>query len=160
MRPILVLLAFLLLACPPTRQGGTPPDEFDDDDASDDDDATFDDDDDADDDDDIPVEPGFLVVEPSFVDFGLVDLGDVVAQSLRLFNEGDSEIFVFDAFLEGSSSFGMEWPGELVLFPGEVAEVVVFFEPLDDGPHDGFIIFLAEDGFNPKVFVELFGEGS
>ncbi len=168
MRLLLSLLALLLLACPPVRQGGTPPSGDDDDSQADDDDSwaddddvwTDDDDDDPfDDDDDEPVDPGFLIVEPSEVDFGVVRVGEAVATSLRLINKGSSEIFLLEAFIEGDEAFGVDSPGKLVLFPGEGAEITVFFEPSEVGFQEAALVLFTEGFFQPKLWIPLFGEG-
>ncbi len=168
MRLLLSLFALLLLACPPVRQGGTPPSGDDDDDSwaddddswADDDDAWTDDDDEPwDDDDDKPVDPGFLIVEPSEVDFGAVRVGEAVATSLRLINKGDSEIILIEAFIEGDEAFGVDSPGKLILFPGEGTELTVFFEPLDVGFRESALVLFTEGSFQSKLWIPLSGEG-
>ena len=109
----------------------------------------------------VPADAPVMVVEPTAVEFAMVALGEVSQQIMAVKNEGLSDLLVDGVLLDGSEQFVAEIDGvqivakgssdkvavdpPLTVAPGESAEVVVLFAPLESNPATARLTLYSND---------------
>lgn len=108
-----------------------------------------------------PVEEpiSVLVVSPSFVDFGEVELGSEHSAVVSLENAGDLALSVASLALEGEEGpFTIGPPSSWTLEPGARTEVVVTYAPSEAGLHEDALDVLSDAIVDGTAQVALSGE--
>jgi hypothetical protein len=105
-----------------------------------------------------------LSVAPTFLDFGDLPTGCLAEQSLWVSNTGATAFDLTEVALEGITTAFSTDPVvsealPLHLEPGQVAEIVVQYLPMDDARHDNAIMVGFFDSASPEAIVPVVGEG-
>ena len=108
----------------------------------------------------------WIRVEPTELDFGTLPTGSVVARSVRVCNEGDENLRIFELFLEDGDPaiWVVEPPEEVVLTPDRCTTFSVRFSPrgIPRGERERFdgIVSIVSNAANlPTANVSLTGVG-
>lgn len=100
-----------------------------------------------------------LVVDPSAIDFGAVELGASADAVLTLNNAGDADLELIGlAVTEGADSFSLTRLETSLLEPGASTEVVVSFTPTAEGAVAGSVHVESNDPVQAAEDVPLSGE--
>ena len=102
-----------------------------------------------------PRSPVFQAVPPTLVDFDEVDIGITVAQTVRVTNTGQSQLFMF-AGIQGYN-FSVS-PNSGALGPGEFGDFTVRFRPHEPGDFEASLVFLHNGITSPNA-ITLQGQG-
>lgn len=101
-----------------------------------------------------------LDITPTSLDFGEVERDGSKALVVVLVSTGDTDALVRDVELLSGDAFRLEQdePAPVLLPPGEVAHLRVFFEPTASGDHDGRL-FIDSDGLSGAYTMGMRGVG-
>ncbi|MCK5119878.1 MAG: choice-of-anchor D domain-containing protein, partial [Candidatus Latescibacteria bacterium] len=103
-----------------------------------------------------------MVLSESAYDFGDVQMGQGARWTLRLSNEGESDLSIGYAVTSGDGSFGWDpdrIPTEQTVSPGDTLEFFLLFVPAALGPHSGALTIQSNDPDQPEVVVNMTGAG-
>ena len=99
-----------------------------------------------------------LLVDPGFIDYGIVPNGTVESEVITLSSVGNVPVTVKSVRFDGSDAFTVTLPeDDLVLDPGESIDLVVDYSPVSY--EDSAEITVRSDGQEPKQTVGLLGAG-
>ncbi len=101
-----------------------------------------------------------IEVQPLLLDFWTASSGETLMLPFEVRNVGSARLDVTELVLSGHSSFTLvDEFSELLLQPGEGAEIEVAFTPLEAGELTGRIDVMSTDPLTPTVPVDMLGEG-
>ncbi len=101
-----------------------------------------------------------IEVDPEEVDFGLIDVGQSVGDTVAVRNLGAGPLEVSSVQLSGGGEIAFSSPDLPGTIPagGEV-EIQVSYTPIDDASDVGSLTLHSDDPDQPEVEVELIGDG-
>lgn len=95
-------------------------------------------------------------VSPRSINFGSVDVGSSKTETLRIGNNGGSELNVQISTAAGTPFTVSE--SNFKLRPGEIKTLSVTFSPTQKGSFSSSITIVSDDRLTPKVVVSLYGD--
>ena len=99
-----------------------------------------------------------IQVEPEFIDFGAVALGEIKSEVLEVLNLGNGVLDI-DEVLLSQGAFSFQMPEDSSLEPGESMDVVVSYEPVNVS--DTQKIHIESNArYNPSLDVPLLGRAA
>jgi len=99
-----------------------------------------------------------LLLSATAINFGTVLTDDVDDRTLILINDGNAELVIDNVALDGHEAFSTAFDGAGIA-PGEQVSVVLTFDPVAYGPHDGSLSFTTNDVSQQEVTIPLYGFG-
>ncbi|MCP4804344.1 MAG: choice-of-anchor D domain-containing protein [Proteobacteria bacterium] len=96
-----------------------------------------------------------LAIDPTYIDFGLVELGAERSEVFTVTAIGTAPVQLGQMELHGPESFDLSWDLPNELQPGESADVVVTYVP--HGPDEPGYVALNSDAVIPRIEVEVWG---
>ena len=93
-------------------------------------------------------------INPSFVDFGQIEIGDSDNQSIYILNEGEKDIVVEDISLFGHFDVNINNYCPDILTPGSECEIEVSLDCQELGVIDSAVEFEFRDLWPETIFVE------
>ena len=104
-----------------------------------------------------------IEISESQHDFGDVSVGQGAYWTLRISNEGTSNLSLGYTITSGDGSFGFDPeqmpPTSPTVSPGDSLELFLLFKPTSSGPHDGMLTIQSNDPNTPELEVPLTGRG-
>ena len=101
-----------------------------------------------------------IEVDPDEIEFGLVDVGLSVVDTVVVRNVGAGSLIVSAVQLSGSAELAMSAPDLPGVIPaGDQVSVEVTYTPLDEASDVGSLTFHSDDPDEPEIEVELIGDG-
>ncbi|MCB2198636.1 choice-of-anchor D domain-containing protein [bacterium] len=97
-------------------------------------------------------------VSPTTIDFGQVEVGDVLSWMVTISNVGTAELSLTDGTSD-NEAFTLDEPSDLTLDPEQEETVLVHFSPNSEGMFTGTITISSNDPDEPTVEVAVSGEG-
>lgn len=104
---------------------------------------------------DVEAPFGELSVDPTYLDFGLLEVGDERSEVFTVTAIGTAPVRLGEMELHGPESFDLSWDLPAELQPGESADVVVTYSP--HSPDEPGYVALNSDAVIPRLEVELWG---
>ncbi|NQT34863.1 tandem-95 repeat protein [bacterium] len=98
-----------------------------------------------------------IVVDPPDLDFGMILVGDLLAQRFTITNEGNADLHITNIIIDGEGFF-VNFDGEITLGPDESQDVPVYFYPDWDDEFNAQVIIESDDEEQGQVTVGLNGE--
>ncbi|MDP7113993.1 MAG: choice-of-anchor D domain-containing protein, partial [Myxococcota bacterium] len=97
-------------------------------------------------------------VDPQLLDFGAVDVGQSVTETVTVHNQGTGDLWVDEPTLAGDAEFDLDTGGfPCTLGPGESASLPVTYAPVDGTDDNATITVDSDDPDEPSVQVALTG---
>ena len=144
---IIPLLALLALGCPPQLNSSPGLDD-------DDDDTT------GDDDDDTQPQP-YVWIDPTELDFGIIQVGGEGAGQVEVGNNGTGDLQIQSLVFSNTQVFSLLNGSDfdVLVAAGESTRLVVGFSPQWDGAVSGTLVIATDDPITPEITVQLTGTG-
>ena len=100
-------------------------------------------------------------VDPMNVDFGDVKVGDSLAETVTIYNDGDADLDLYSCTRGGDANFTITSnPSGQLVAPGGSTTMEVTFYPTAEITYGGWIDIASNDPDEAIVTVDLFGAGA
>ena len=100
-----------------------------------------------------------LVIEPSTVNFGVVEPNATSTEVVTFRNEGDAALDISDIIIEGAAFTAISTVPIGLLPPGESTEMTLSYAP-QNIDEQGWLKVLSNDPVDPQALVPLIGQGA
>lgn len=100
-----------------------------------------------------------MVVSPTELDFGVIDVGEPKTKTLKIFNMGESDLVVSDLQLSSEERLQVNLAAPLTIAPNGVSEVLVTATVELSGALSERLVVEGNDPHATQVVVQAFGTG-